>query len=193
MGQPRELRGDRRRHASPVKLLTQAKTTGSLTQRLSPCVMATTSGEPARTNGANQQICSTKLQHQKHGLSRPRGSGSQLARGRQGGHIGAAHSAGLLRGKLRSTKRPASAYRSELLIITHQPNNGPPICRGRWRVARSRGRSAGPPRGRRQSLHGQQWTLARSRTLSEAFLAAVSTGPHRPFHPIMSAVGQHFR
>jgi hypothetical protein len=23
------------------------------------------------------------------------------------------------------TKRPASAYRSELLIITHQPNNGP--------------------------------------------------------------------
>jgi len=35
MGQPRELRGDCRRHASPVKLLTQAKTTGSLIQRLS--------------------------------------------------------------------------------------------------------------------------------------------------------------
>jgi hypothetical protein len=35
MGQPRELRGDRRRHTSSVKRLTQAKTTGSLIQRLS--------------------------------------------------------------------------------------------------------------------------------------------------------------
>ena len=76
MGQPRELRGDRRRHASPVKLLTQPKTTGLLIQRLSLRGMATTSAEPARTNVAK----STNLQHQEHGSSRPRGSGSQLAR-----------------------------------------------------------------------------------------------------------------
>jgi hypothetical protein len=80
MGQPRELLGDRRRHASPVKLLTQAKTTGSLIQRLSLRGMATTSAEPARTNVAKSTICSTKLQHQEQGSARPRGSGSQLAR-----------------------------------------------------------------------------------------------------------------
>src|SRR4029453_298859 len=52
MGQARELRGDRRRHASPVKLLTQAKTSGSLIQRLSLRGVTTTSAEPARTNMA---------------------------------------------------------------------------------------------------------------------------------------------
>ncbi len=79
MGQPRELRGDRRRHASPVKLLTQAKTTGSLIQRLSLRGMTTTSAETARTNVANQQICSTKLQHPEHGSSRPRGVRDHMA------------------------------------------------------------------------------------------------------------------
>jgi hypothetical protein len=63
MGQPRKLRGDRRRHASPVKLFTQAKTTGSLIQRLSRRGTATTNAEPARTNVAK----STNLQHQEHG------------------------------------------------------------------------------------------------------------------------------
>ena len=80
MGQSRELLGDRRRHASPVNLLAQAKTTGSRIQRLSLRGMATTSAEPARTNVAKSTICSTKLQHQEQGSARPRGSGSQLAR-----------------------------------------------------------------------------------------------------------------
>jgi len=64
MGQPRELRGDRRRHASPVKLLTQAKTSGSLIQRLSLRGVTTTSAEPARTNMAKSTDpapnCSTR-------------------------------------------------------------------------------------------------------------------------------------
>jgi len=59
VGQPRELRGERRRHAILVKLLAQAKTTGSLIQR--PSLRGTvTTGEPARTNVAK----STDLQRQ---------------------------------------------------------------------------------------------------------------------------------
>src|SRR4029453_10567128 len=60
MGQARERRGDRRRHASPVKRLTQAKTTRPLIQCLSLRGMVTAGPEPPRTNVAK----STDLQHQ---------------------------------------------------------------------------------------------------------------------------------
>jgi hypothetical protein len=67
MRQPRELRGERRRHAIAVKLLAQPKTTGSLIQRHSLRGTVTTSGEPAMTTVANQQTCSTKPHGLDHG------------------------------------------------------------------------------------------------------------------------------
>jgi hypothetical protein len=88
MGQPRELRGDRRRHASPVKRLTQAKTTGSLIQPSLPSQHGYNECRACQDKHGESTDLQIKLQHQEHGSSRPRGSGNQLARSTGAAEVG---------------------------------------------------------------------------------------------------------